>query len=252
MARMDFMKELESLLSDIPIEERIEALQYYNDYFEDAGADHEDEIIAELGSPNKVAGIIKADLSANGIDHENRGYYTEKGYQDTVYKDEKFELVNSTEKKAQDNTTNNHAENTENKENQQTAGTGNRQQGNNTNIALIILLAIFAIPIGFPLVIAFFSVAFAFMITILALVFSFGLAGIIMIIVGVALFILGIVQVHIPLALAGLCGSGLLVFGLGILFTSFSGLICKKLLPAMIKGIVAVCRIPFRNRSVAA
>ena len=45
MNRDRFMKELEMLLSDISAEERAEALQYYNDYFDDAGAERtaEDE-----------------------------------------------------------------------------------------------------------------------------------------------------------------------------------------------------------------
>jgi Predicted membrane protein len=85
------MKELESLLSDIPLEEREEALWYYNDYFEDAGEAHEEEIIQELVSPEKVAATIKTYLTANEADRENRGYYTENGYQDTI--NNEYEIV---------------------------------------------------------------------------------------------------------------------------------------------------------------
>lgn len=62
MNRNEFMRRLEILLSDISKEERDEALQYYRDYFEDAGAEHESEVIRELESPEKVAETIKADL----------------------------------------------------------------------------------------------------------------------------------------------------------------------------------------------
>ncbi len=62
MNRNEFMRRLEILLSDISKEERDEALQYYRDYFEDAGAEHEAEVIRELESPEKVAETIKADL----------------------------------------------------------------------------------------------------------------------------------------------------------------------------------------------
>lgn len=62
MNRNEFMRRLEILLSDISKEGRDEALQYYRDYFEDAGAEHEAEVIRELESPEKVAETIKADL----------------------------------------------------------------------------------------------------------------------------------------------------------------------------------------------
>ena len=36
------------------------ALQYYNDYFDDAGAEKEEEIIAELGSPEEIAAVLSS------------------------------------------------------------------------------------------------------------------------------------------------------------------------------------------------
>lgn len=41
MTRTEFMKQLQDLLSDISKNEREEALQYYNDYFDDAGPGEE-------------------------------------------------------------------------------------------------------------------------------------------------------------------------------------------------------------------
>ena len=54
MDRMQFMKQLEELLSDISETERMEALDYYNSYFDDAGPEKEADVIRELGSPGKV------------------------------------------------------------------------------------------------------------------------------------------------------------------------------------------------------
>lgn len=65
MNRAEFMKKLDALLSDISPEEREEALQYYNDYFDDAGPEQEARILAELGSPEHVAWKIKAGLSGD-------------------------------------------------------------------------------------------------------------------------------------------------------------------------------------------
>lgn len=45
MNRIEFMTELASLLQDVPVEERKEAMQYYNDYFDDAGEENEQQVI---------------------------------------------------------------------------------------------------------------------------------------------------------------------------------------------------------------
>lgn len=258
MSRIEFMRELEGLLSDIPIEERNEAIQYYNDYFEDAGEDHEEEIIKELGSPARIAGIIKADLNLSGEEHENRGYFTEKGYQDTVYADEKYEIIRTAMPTGEENT-NKEASTEQTGNGQRYSNYGNEytngtsQNGNNnTNIALIILLAIFAIPIGIPIVFAVFGTLIGLIAAVFGIVIGFGAAGVAMIAAGMALVFIGIVQINIPLALLLLCGTGLVIFGLGILSLLFSIMICKKLIPAMMRGIVALCRLPFKNRSVTA
>ena len=76
MNRQEFMKQLEMLLSDISQAEREEALQYYNDYLDDAGIENEEESIGSLGSPAQVAANIKEGLR-DGIE---TGEFTEDGY----------------------------------------------------------------------------------------------------------------------------------------------------------------------------
>ena len=66
MNRVEFMRQLESLLKDISSTEREEALQYYNDYFNDAGPENEQDVVQSLGSPAKVAENIKRDLYGTG------------------------------------------------------------------------------------------------------------------------------------------------------------------------------------------
>ena len=80
MDRARFMQELEKLLADISETERQDALDFYNSYFDDAGAENEASVLRELGSPEKVAAIIKADLKENENNHY--GEYTEYGYSD--------------------------------------------------------------------------------------------------------------------------------------------------------------------------
>lgn len=66
MNRVDFMKQLESLLQNISPAEREEALQYYNEYFNDAGAENEQAVMEALGNPAKVAENIKKDIYGPG------------------------------------------------------------------------------------------------------------------------------------------------------------------------------------------
>ena len=55
MDRKTFMRELEYLLQDINDEERKEALDYYESYFDEAGLENEQQVLAELGEPSQVA-----------------------------------------------------------------------------------------------------------------------------------------------------------------------------------------------------
>ena len=55
-----FLDELHRLLSDLPPEERNQAIKYYEDYFEDAGPENEQAILKEIGSPQELANQIKA------------------------------------------------------------------------------------------------------------------------------------------------------------------------------------------------
>ncbi len=73
MNRADFMNQLESLLTGIATTEREEAIQYYNDYFDDAGAENEQEVIEALGNPARVAENIKRDLLDSGYGKKPAG-----------------------------------------------------------------------------------------------------------------------------------------------------------------------------------
>ena len=79
MNRVEFMQQLERLLLDIPEHDRLDAIAYYNDYFDEAGPENEVNVLRELGSPERVASIIKADLNIAG---NEKAEYTEQGYSD--------------------------------------------------------------------------------------------------------------------------------------------------------------------------
>ncbi len=247
MTKQEFMKELESLLFDISSEEREEALKYYNGYFEDAGEDQENAVIAELGSPKQVADIIKAELNANAAEQDNRGFYTEKGYQDTITNEFEISGINRQESNQSKAGSQSQSDKNSNRQTQQqTTST------KNTNIGLIILLCIIAIPVGLPLLFSVFGIAVGIIASLLGIIVGIGVSGIVMVCAGVVLLVVGVLQMSIPLVGLAICGIGLVILGLGMLLSLACGALCTKVLPALIRGIVNLCRMPFQNRSVMA
>ena len=69
MNKNEFLKQLDQLLSDFPEEERREAMEYYVEYFDEAGPEKEDEVLKELGSPQEVANQPEVSLAARSQSH---------------------------------------------------------------------------------------------------------------------------------------------------------------------------------------
>ena len=85
MNRVEYMTRLAAMLQDIPVEERQEAMKYYNDYFDEAGEENEEKVAAELDSPEKVAAVIKAEIYGRNNTGETKApvYPAEKEEKDT-------------------------------------------------------------------------------------------------------------------------------------------------------------------------
>jgi len=252
MTKLEFMNELESLLLDIPLEEREEALRYYSGYFEDAGEDHEQEIITELASPKQVADIIKADLTSNTSEGNSRGYYTENGYKDTMSRDNQMEVVEAAKTREENSNANNSKTYNQSYQNAGKNSDQNASHNRNSNTGVVILILILAFTVGLPFTLSIIGIAIGLVAMIIGLIFGFGAAGIALICAGIALFIAGLVQMSAPLIGMAFVGAGLLVFGIGMLLTMACAALCRIVLPAMIKGFVNLCRLPFKNRSVMA
>lgn len=81
MNRQEFMRRLERLLWNIPENDRLDAIAYYNDYFDEAGTENEAQVIRELGSPEKVAATIKANFTeSEQTEYTEQGCYTGYDY----------------------------------------------------------------------------------------------------------------------------------------------------------------------------
>ena len=78
MSKEQFLNELEYLLQDLG-EEAGDAVGYYRDYFEEAGPEHEAEVLEELGSPERIAAIVRADIRG---ELDSGGGFTDRGYED--------------------------------------------------------------------------------------------------------------------------------------------------------------------------
>ncbi len=238
MTRAEFMSRLTALLQDMPPAEREEAIQYYNDYFDDAGEGNEAEVIASLGSPEEIAKSIRAGL----VDGGSSGEFTESGYQS--YGQKNANQIMSTDKSRN--------ENQGYGQQQYTGSDAGAQQGNGSRkpakpmsggkIVLIILLAVLLSPVWIGILGGFFGGALGLLGSLLGIFIAFLTVGIVLTVVGVALVIAGIVAIF-GAPLGGLClaGGGLIMVAVGLVFVWLMVLVVGTLIPALIRGIVNLC-----------
>lgn len=65
MSKEQFLAELERQLHRLDKTEQQDVLEYYREYFDDAGPENEQRVIEELGSPKEIAKTIKAQSAFN-------------------------------------------------------------------------------------------------------------------------------------------------------------------------------------------
>jgi len=223
MNRETFINRLEQLLSDIPKTERDEALNYYEDYIEDAGEENEEEVIASLGSPEKIAQNIREGLQQNRAE----GEYSEKGY--SYGKEQKDEVAITT----------------------QNAGAKGKKGPTTSMVILLIILGVFALPILGPIAIAALSIVFAIFCVIASLIFAVFILGVALLLAGIVAVIAGIVTLVTNILAGSLAiGVGLLLFGIGLFITWLGILIIIKAIPPMVRGFVNLCKKPFSKKGV--
>ena len=84
MNKEEFMTRVKELLADLPDDEnKQDALNYYQDYLEEAG-ENTDAVLKEFGSPERIASMIRCDL--NGELNEGSDF-TDHGIEDTRFKE---------------------------------------------------------------------------------------------------------------------------------------------------------------------
>ena len=265
-----FLDELHRLLSDLPPEERNQAIKYYEDYFEDAGPENEQAILKELGSPQELANQIKAttqddiEYGQGSSFHRSAAYpefYAQKEPSDSqnennsAFKQTKdgFQqghqqagnAFNNNGYRQTDNGFNNNsyqqAGNGFSSNNYQQATTGynsHYQQQSARKAVWIVLFALLAITIGLPCL----SVLFGILLTIFSVIISivlalFGTGGGLMI-GGIASFFGSFFMTTTSGigAILFAMGIGLVLFAIGALILWVGVLFCIRFLPALFQA----------------
>lgn len=213
MNREGFLEGLARLLADIPENERQEALEFYNNYFDDAGPENEARVIEELGgTPERAAASIRAEFQSDRPQRQpNYGEYTERGYRDTriPHTDQMPRPVFTQKKKEKDST-------------------------NNKIIKIILIALILIVTSGLwsGLLGGVISLVFGLLGGILSLLLGI-VAGVFALLVsGVALTVAGIAKCMISPALGLLMsGLGMMLLSVGIILLILAIWMGSKLLP---------------------
>lgn len=222
MNRIEFMEKLRRLLSDIDESEREEALAFYEHYFDDAGAENEQKVIASLGSPEKVAQTIKEGL--NDADRA-QGEFTENGY--SGYGETKIDEVGSLEKKS--------------------------KKAGNGKMILLLILAVFALPILGPILVGIASTIVGVIAACVAVLFALIGVGIALLVVGASAFAAAIGCLVVkPIVSLILFGGALLTIGIGILAMILGIWVVTKTIPTIIRFIVKTVSKLFKKKEAEA
>ena len=213
MNKEEYMRRLATALQGVAQAEKEEALQYYNDYFDDAGIENEQEVINALGTPEALAETVKKEQieqqEAFGADT-----YSEESYAGT----------------------------TENEEKKKTKLSGGW-------IALIVILTILASP----LIIALLAAAFGAITGILAGVFSAIVAlgamliALICVVIGCIIAAVAIGAIS-PFGALIIGGIGILTIGLSIFLLMALVWMFGVALPWIVKGIIKLFKKIFGKK----
>lgn len=268
MSRWEFMRKLEELLFDISPNEREEALQYYNDYFNDAGKENEQEVIKALGSPEQVAGIVRDGLSGN----ENLGEFTESGFKNssagcsnaiikrTGEGGQNFENAKSAEEwKSDESKAGSNMKSESAKERNavqsksQTSGTESKEKMPVWAVVLIVCACVFLSPLILALAATVMAAIISVIIGVLSVCLGFGIAMVVLFVVAFALAAAGFgTMIPHPIAGIGLIGGACICAALGILFLLVLVFLIGKCIPGIFQGIGYIFKKIFDKKGGAA
>ena len=242
MSKEEFLSQLEHQLSGMPENEKQEALQYYRDYFEDAGKEKEGEVLAALGSPEDVARNIREENGSG--EYTECGYHTGNQSKDTcIVQNGGYQQNNGYQQNGGYQQNNGYQQNGGGQQN-----TG-KSKDNSTTILVIVLIILLS-PLWLPLI----SGLFGILVGLVATFFGFAFAGAAMVVGCIAALVGSVVGIcmglPVPLALMAM-GAGLIVGALGVLFILMTVLVCYYVIPWIWKGIKKLWGMIFGQKEAA-
>lgn len=212
----EYLQALQNELRALPAEEQDSAMEYYTDYFNDAGEEHFQEVVEELGSPEKLGSYIRT----------------------------KFTCVPATQKQNEDKHEDKQHASNKSSFNSQTP----EKQASGLNILLVIVLLLLTFPVWGPILLSFLGIVFGLFISFIALGFAGIIGAIALLGAGISLCIASFVAFFTePLTSILSLGCGIFILGLGILAAVAGIWLCIKLVPRIIRLIVKVCQMPFNK-----
>lgn len=262
MNRETFMKELEYLLQDISEEEKADALSYYADYLEEAGAENEEQVLKEFGSPERIAAMIRADLTGN---LKESGGFTERGFEDERFRDPGYQVAkrgNSTQTESGTQTEGETYRRTSTEADRNAEGQGwknskktgfwkgqtGETETNGWKIAFLVLALILASPlilgvfgVGLGLAGGLLGLLIGVIAVLAALFLAAALWTVAWIVVGIVVIFAGVAVAVTPYNLLNgiwCMGMGVACLGIGLISLAVSVLFYGKLVPWLFYGSV--------------
>ena len=251
MNRWEFMQELEYLLRNIPKNDRNDALAYYHNYFDEAGAEHEQDVIRELGSPKNVAEMILADYEGVDILQD---YSAPKVEQSPIVYEMKQEDKNRQRYHDTDDIDKNESRNYQKDgfyqeencyENQNwyeknVSQTGNiKEKMSTSKIVLIVIIAILTFPIWIGIVAGLFGAIIGVLGGLFGVLVGLGGASIGMVIGSIICIGAGVLRVFtIPAEGFAMIGVGALLMSLSILWILLFAWMMFRWIPALVKPVI--------------
>ncbi len=231
MNRTDFMRQLESLLQNISPAEREAALQYYNDYFDDAGPENEQDVMEALGNPARVAESIKRDQTINRA--SGRGAYKGETENDYRHEDARGNSVRNPIVRQNDS----HSDEQSGQSGQYGSGQKPKEDMPTWLLVLLIIGGIIISPFVLGLASSLVGAVIGLIAGWFALILGFGIAAFVLIMLLAVLVVAGIMSFKAPFTAVGLIGGGFICGGLGILFLMLTVAMAGIATPAIFRGI---------------
>ncbi len=259
MNKTEFMRQLESLLQNISQQERQEALQYYEDYFADAGPENEQAVIEALGNPARVAENIRRDLYGAGYGDNYEARRPVTGRELTEYGASAQGMGGAGPAPGPAATVTAAAagpwqsvpqsaptwEGSGQGAQEDKAGKAGKKPLSGGMIALIVILCIIALPVvgsllagAVSVLVGLLGVALGLIAGWFCLILGVGLAALVCFIIGVVISVVGILGMGLhPLAGLGLVGGGFITVGIGIFFMMLTVAMAGVATPAIFRGL---------------